>query len=231
LLLVLLATAAWGLLKRRRAFIAAGLIGIFAAAWQPLTWVWAQPLEAWYSLDPPVAGGEAIVVLAAGIEPPEIAGSPATLRDNTSMRCRHALWIWKKNPRLPVLLCGGSAPWLPTPASAVMRRTMADGGVPDSLLWTEERSTSTYENALFGTEILRQKGVRSVILVTEAYHMLRSERCFRKQGIQVIPAACNFTAMEKEANGVVPGAIGLAQTEQTLHEIIGLSWYLVRGRI
>lgn len=175
-------------------------------------------------------GAGAIVVLAAGI----IAKAPGTpeaaLKENTYMRCRYGAWLWKKSGNLPVLLCGGPVP-VPPAAAVVMRRVMIGEGVPESLIWTEERSTSTYENARNGAEILRGRGIGRVVLVTEAYHMPRSERCFRKQGLDVIPAPCSLTELLPEANGWLPGGEAVLVNEQTLHEWLGLSWYFVRGRI
>ena len=60
--------------------------------------------------------------------------------------------------------------------------------VPDSSIWTEERSHSTYENALYGAEVLRSHGVARIVLVVEAQSMVRAAACFRKQGIAVVPA-------------------------------------------
>ncbi len=232
LLLVFLAIATWGFFKRRRKVVGAALIGIFLLAWPPAAWVIAQPLEAEYSPRlPDVTGAQAIVVLAAGAVPAESAELQPSLKENTYLRCRHGLWIWKRNPQLPILLCGGTTSVLKTPAAAIMRRLMLEEGVPDAQVWTEERSTSTYENALYGAEILRAKGVRRIVLVTEAYHMLRSERCFRRQGMEVIPAACNFSVAGRDPNGFLPNGSGILENEQTLHELFGLGWYLVRGRI
>jgi uncharacterized SAM-binding protein YcdF (DUF218 family) len=232
LLLLFLVIGTWGFVKRRRGPVAAGLLGVFLVTWQPTAWLAVQPLEAWYRPQPPqTAGGEAIVVLAAGSTPAEDAELQASLKENTYLRCRHGLAIWRRNPRLPILLCGGRSDVVPTPTAAIMRRMLAEEGVPDTLLWTEERSTSTYENALYGAQILRGKGIRRIVLVTEAYHMLRSERCFRKQGLEVIPAACNFSTVATEANGFLPGPGALLANEDTLHEILGLGWYLIKGRI
>ena len=232
LLLCLLIIAVWGLVARRRPLLVTAIAGIFLLAWPPVAWVGAQVLEAWYSPKLPAADlVQAIVVLAAGAAPAEAPDLAPSLKENTYLRCQHALAIWKRNPRLPMLLCGGTEPGLKTSLASIMRRMMAEQGVPESMLWTEDNSTSTYENALFGTRILRQKGVQRIILVTEAYHMLRSERCFRKQGIVVIPAACNFAHVGGEPNSVLPVGGGILLNEQTLHELVGLSWYLVKGRI
>jgi uncharacterized SAM-binding protein YcdF (DUF218 family) len=38
-------------------------------------------------------------------------------------------------------------------------------GVPAGMIWTEDRSKSTYENALFSAEILRAKGITRIALV------------------------------------------------------------------
>jgi uncharacterized SAM-binding protein YcdF (DUF218 family) len=231
-LLLFLAIAIWGFVARRRTLTGVGLAGIFLVAWPPAAWVGAQTLERWYSPKPPaVSNAEAIVVLAAGIVPAEAGELEPSLKENTYLRCRYGAWMWKRDRRLPVLLCGGMSSWLPTSAAGIMRQMMLEEGIPESLVWTEDRSTSTYENALFGAQILRQKGVRRIVLVTEAYHMLRSERCFRKQGLEVIPAACNFAWLEPTANSYLPGGEGILENEQTLHELFGLGWYLIKGRI
>jgi len=61
-----------------------------------------------------------------------------------------------------------------------MRRVLAGEGVPLPMIWTEEKSRSTYENAVYGWKFFTP-GIRKVVLVTEAYHMPRAERCFRKR--------------------------------------------------
>ena len=103
--------AAWGFVARRRKLTAAGLIGVFLTAWPPVAWLTVPPLQGWYSLRPPdAAGAEAIVVLAGAIMPPESPDRQPVLTDSTYLRCRYGLWIWKRNPRLPLLLCGGPMP-------------------------------------------------------------------------------------------------------------------------
>ncbi len=190
-----------------------------------------MPLEHWYPIQPPQTdGAQAIVVLSPGINGDRESPGGPWLKDNTAARCHYGAWLWKRSNGLPVLLCGGPVP-IPPPASKVMRQAMIGQGVPESLLWTEERSTSTYENARNGAEILRAKGIRRIVLVTEAYHMLRSERCFRKQGLEVIPAPCAFNDLPRSANSWLPGPEGVFANEQTLHEFVGLGWYLVSGRI
>ena len=51
-------------------------------------------------------------------------------------------------------------------------------GVPENAIIVEERSISTFENAKFSIPILRQRGVKSVIIVTSWYHSRRALKTF-----------------------------------------------------
>ncbi len=89
---------------------------------------------------------------------------------------------------------------------------------------------STYENALYGAEVLRAHGISRIVLVTGASHMPRAERCFRKQGLAVVPSPCCFTVLLRKAGTFVPNAYGLGENENTLHESVGLLAYWLQGR-
>ena len=77
-----------------------------------------------------------------------------------------------------------------------MRDFLVRTGIDPSGVVVEGRSRSTYENAVECGKLLRARGLRRVILVTEASHMDRAVRCFRKQGIDAIPSACRYRATE-----------------------------------
>jgi uncharacterized SAM-binding protein YcdF (DUF218 family) len=53
-------------------------------------------------------------------------------------------------------------------------------GVPEQAIFREERSRSTYENALFTKEILEKKHWKSAIIVTTNWHTRRSRFIFDK---------------------------------------------------
>ncbi|KAG2450530.1 hypothetical protein HYH02_005031 [Chlamydomonas schloesseri] len=70
-------------------------------------------------------------------------------------------------------------------AEEVLRDSRPGGGGAQGLLaaqrWFEEdKSTSTWENAVFSLDICRQKGWRSVAVVTSPFHQIRSEMVFRR---------------------------------------------------
>lgn len=118
------------------------------------------------------------------------------------------------------------------PLADIVRPVIEQAGVPPSMIWTEERSQSTYENARFSADLLRSKGVRRIALVTEAYHMRRSEQSFRRAGLIVIPAPCAFryTQFSGAIEQWIPNATGVRWNELVLHEWLALAWYRIAGK-
>ncbi|HVV73198.1 MAG TPA: YdcF family protein [Verrucomicrobiae bacterium] len=58
------------------------------------------------------------------------------------------------------------------------RRLLIQKGVPEDSILVEPNATSTRENALFTSPLLRRIGAQRVILVTSWYHSRRSLKCF-----------------------------------------------------
>ena len=72
-----------------------------------------------------------------------------------------------------LLLTGGGA----NPEARRMADVARTLGVPDADLIVEDRSSSTFENAQFSVEVLRQRGVldgiSSILLISSEWHMRR----------------------------------------------------------
>src|SRR4030095_8230063 len=116
--------------------------------------------------------------------------------------------------------------------SEVMRHVLeTEGGVPADMIWTEKRSRSTHENALYGAEILRENGISRIALIVEASSMPRAAASFRKFGMTVVPAPIRFTELDGSLMDVFPSWHAIASNGETLHEVLGLLWYRVRGWI
>ncbi len=206
------------------------LAGLFAVAWTPAAWLLAQPFEMWYPRRAaPEGDAGAIVVFSGGVSRPQPERPYTLAMPDTYRRTVHAAWLHKNWRPLPVLACGGGDQ--EEPFSVTMGRILAKEGVPRQMIWTEEHSTSTYENAAFAAAILKARNIRRVALVTDAVHMPRAERALRKQGIAVIAAPCWFAPHPWRGSRRLPGWRGIEQNEATLHEAVGLLWYWVRGWI
>ena len=151
--------------------------------------------------------------------------------DDTYRRLQHGLWLFKHwDSSLPILVCGGSFDD-DQPYSHTMRKFLESAGVPSNLIWIEDRSKSTHENAIYGSEILRNYGVSRVALVVEANSMWRAAASFQKNGITVLPAPIRFTQLNLTLTDVFPSWQPIAVNGEHIHELVGLLWYRSRGWI
>ena len=215
--------------SRGRTIALLGVGGFLLFSWGPVDWLLSRPLEGWYPVRPFAAppGMQAIVIPGSTVDPPD-SGRPYVLPDKTTFdRCEYAAWIYHRCGPLPVLACGGAQ----KDASSAMRQLLRREGVPDNMIWTEDRSWSTHENAKYGAEILRSHGVKHIILVVEAVTMPRAAACFRKEGLDVAPAPMDFRAFGTFAEEWIPNWRAIRRNEMLLHEVLGLVWYKLRGWI
>ena len=160
------------------------------------------------------------------------ASEPEVLPDyGTFLRCRYAAWLYRYWKPLPIVASGGK--YHDIVMADVMRQILENDGIRGDMIWTEGASRSTYENGLFTSRLLRAKNIHRIVLVTEAYHMPRSAQCFRKQGIDVIPAGCAARYLQFEGRWpqFFPSPGMIRYNEDSLHEWIGLAWYRLSGRI
>jgi len=112
-----------------------------------------------------------------------------------------------------------------------MRRILESEGIPPSMIWIEDRSGTTHENAVYGSEILRQHGISRIALVVDARSMARAAASFRKQGIDVVPAPFRFYNLDLSFEDVLPTWRAIQTNGETAHELVGLLWYWLRGWI
>jgi uncharacterized SAM-binding protein YcdF (DUF218 family) len=181
------------------------------------------------------ADAQAIVILAAGLVPPNPTHPSAELDDDALYRCLHGARLYHQGPPCPVLVSGGKID--PDTAGPTHARAMADFleqlGVDSADLIQEERSRTTYENAVECAKVLHARGLRKVLLVTDAVDMWRAELCFLKQEVEVYPSACHYRAAAFDGSvlNYLPSP-GAARTFQRVgHEWLGVAWYGLRGRI
>lgn len=177
----------------------------------------------------------AIVVLSGYVRPPSDAVPEAELGYDTLLRCLHAAKLYKAKPRLVVVSGGKVDPDTPGPTLAqAMRDFLVGQGVRESDLLAEERSTTTYENAAYSGDLLSQRGVVDIVLVTSASHMRRGEACFRALGFRVTPSACDYRTRGSPwsfSSFVWPDPHAAAGVGLAVHEWLGMAWYWLNGRV
>lgn len=186
-----------GCTGRRRS---AWLFGFFAVAW---LWFWSLPVVGiWLSNQiaapfPPqhpdqVAQAEAIVVLGGGMMPADQHHLQPDL-NQAADRIWYGAQLYHAGKAPLVVLSGGHNPAVHTQSEAgAMQQLTQDLGVPTEATLLEERSRNTQQNAEYTAQMLLQRGIQSILLVTSVSHMERSLQHFRQAGLNPIPAATDY---------------------------------------
>jgi uncharacterized SAM-binding protein YcdF (DUF218 family) len=227
--LVVLAAVGWLLRKRWPAFapcllwLGLGLIYVLSTPLIASLLLYGLQLDPALTIDA-ARRADAIVVVSGDMSAnaPEYGGD--TVGGLTLQRLRYAAYLQRRTS-LPILVTGGRLSPPSEPLATLMARTLtSEFGVP--VRWTEDRSQTTYENAVLSADVLRGSGVHTILLVTHAWHMPRAKAAFGAAGFDVIPAPTEFEHIPAEVlPAIVPSANALAMSSYALHELIGLIWY------
>jgi uncharacterized SAM-binding protein YcdF (DUF218 family) len=151
---------------------------------------------------------DAIVVLGCRVFPD---GRPSNA---LAERVRVAAELYAAGRADTIVLTGGMGDAGVVEAEVAAARAEALG-VPRTALVLETRSTSTDENARFAAEVIAG---RRVVVVTDAYHVLRSQRVFLRHFDEVH----------------VVGTVNprwWPRTQGALREVVALAGYAVQGRL
>jgi uncharacterized SAM-binding protein YcdF (DUF218 family) len=176
---------------------------------------------------PPDAPPQAIVILGGdvvrgGIRTVALEVGPITLE---RLQTGAAL---ARRTGLPILVSGGSLREGDVPVAALMADSLVhDFQVP--VRWIEPDSPDTWQNARLSAAILRAQGIRSIYVVTQAWHMRRAIMAFAAAGLTVTAAPPRLDRLRAPpAANFVPEAAGWLQSYQALHEWIGCLYYALR---
>ncbi len=169
----------------------------------------------------------AIIVLSAEYRHSNLPGGKDIVGPVTLERLAEAA-RQQRRTGLPILVSGGWLDRADDSLAGMMAESLkSDFHVPAQ--WREERSRTTYENALYSAEILRRAGVSSALVVTNPWHMARALWSFYAVGYPVVAAPLP----ERQSLGLSPSIVfpevpALVGSYYALHELIGLAWYVGR---
>jgi uncharacterized SAM-binding protein YcdF (DUF218 family) len=201
----------------------------------------ARSLE-WQNLPlNPVPHADAIVVLG-GLTRTPTPPRPMAEVNEAGDRLLYAAYLYQQNKAPLMILSGGRIEWYGSDSAEAtdMAALLKNIGVPESAIIEEPNSRNTYENAVNVRQILTQRGIRQVLLVTSAMHMPRSLSIFKRLGIAAIPAPTDFLVSTQEFQelmnspearllSLLPEAVSLHLFTQALKEYIGIVIYWLRG--
>ncbi len=170
----------------------------------------------------------AIVVLGGGGRPLSPEYGMSNLENRSIERLRYGLWLGRETGA-PVAFSGGVG-WshgdaVVTPEAQIAARIASqEFGRP--LKWTEERSRDTRENGIYTVQMLKEQGVRRVLLVTHQRHIPRALHAFEDaaagSGITFEAAPVDvLTTSLRSVRSWLPSASGAATVREISHELAG----------
>jgi len=232
--LLLLLLVGWWLRRRSPRLAALCFVSGIGGLWLmslPIMVQWAaQTLEGEAAIPQAQWGrlgeqAQAIVVLGAG----RAQADPAWQADQPSHialeRLRYAARL-AATSGLPILASGGLHYGRP-PSEAALAAEALQRDFATPIRWQEERSRTTWENAVYSAAILKAEGIERIVLVTSAAHMPRSRWSFEQNGMKVIAAPVGFLGVPngRPLGGWLPEAKAVWQSGMLLNETVGMMVY------
>lgn len=191
----------------------AGVAFFFISAFTPVPNI----LSRWLSTPSQLDQAEAIVVLGAGAWPDGV------LSDNSMRRAIYGILLHRKGLASRLVFFGPASD--EGSSEAEIRAELArDLGVSREVILAAPDARTTREEAIFGGTLLRARGVRRILLVTNAVHMTRARALFERAGFEVLAAPAH-----EFSSGVSSPEGRLRLTRRMLEELIARLYYRVAG--
>jgi uncharacterized SAM-binding protein YcdF (DUF218 family) len=156
---------------------------------------------------------DAIVVLGAA----EYDGRPSPV---FRARLDHAVSLYKAGFAPFLVVTGGKASGDRTTEAAVAREFAIGHGVPDNAILVEDRGRTTLESLRSVGDMLRRRGMRDAVFVSDRAHMLRVLRMARDQGLTSFGSPTTTSPIDAEFG---------SRVDATVHELGALAFYFITG--
>jgi uncharacterized SAM-binding protein YcdF (DUF218 family) len=154
---------------------------------------------------------DAIVILGAA----QYDGSPSPVFE---ARLDHAVSLYEAGLARVLVMTGGGAEGDRTTEAAVGRAYALARGVPDSAILVEDRSRTTVQSLEAVGAMLRQRGLRNVVFVSDRTHMLRVLRIARDEGLTTHGSPTPDSPIDADLT---------SRSSALLHELGALALYFV----
>ena len=155
------------------------------------------------------------------------------LLNSSAERLTKTLEIYRKNPRLLILFSGASnkIKSIGWSESDMAKKFFLEQGVRVDNLIFENKSRNTFENISYSKDIIKNnKGTWG--LITSASHMPRSYFGFKKQGLILEPISADYRTGTSSIFWInFDIKKGLENWNIILHEVVGIFYYKISGKI
>lgn len=99
-------------------------------------------------------------------------------------RLDHVLTLWNEGLTALVITTGGNQPGDRFTEAQASANYLIESGIPEQSITQEDTGTTTRESMLGVREIMQSRGLRSVLIVTDPYHALRSRLVAQDLGLE-----------------------------------------------
>ena len=195
------------------------LLNLYARNWQP------APVEL-RSL-----GVYSCGIVAGGFGSPDASANGYF--NETSDRFIQILKLYKNAKIKHIFISGGNGkPDINSfREGAWAKKELIQMGVPDSVIFLEDYSSNTAENALNTKKVMDSLHFAPpYLLVTSAYHMPRASLVFKKAGLDVDCFPCNYISGRGKTmlGDFIPQLSVLSGWNTYLKETVGYWWYRMK---
>src|SRR5690606_2013713 len=139
---------------------------------------------------PSIRDADVILVLGAA----QYNGRPSPV---LRARLDHALDLYRRGYADRILFTGGGGVGDTLSEGEVARRYAAEHGVPDSVILGENEGQTSAESVGAAAELMRASGLRTALVVSDPFHMLRLEVLARRAGITPFRAPAPATPIAR----------------------------------
>ncbi len=200
----------------------------FLANWLMLQW--ETPPKAWEELPRTKSLG----VILSGITNPLKTPRDRVYLNKGADRVLHTIELYKRGIIQQILVSGNYTRLNGEEYGEAeqIRYLLRLAEIPDSVIFLEQASKNTYENAVNVAKwIAANTKDDSVILVTSAFHIKRAVNCFKKQGIEVTPFPVDFYTRDLEFHPLMllPSQASLSVNSVLFREVAGFYIYKIVG--
>ncbi|WP_051063476.1 YdcF family protein [Ilumatobacter nonamiensis] len=152
---------------------------------------------------------DAIVVMGAA----QYDGRPSP---QLAARLDHVVEIWADDVAPLVVVTGGNIPGDRFTEAEASAAYLTERGIPESALLLENEGSNSYESLDGVASMLGERGLESVVIVTDPYHSLRSELIAEEVGLDASVSSTDTSVVTggdsalrhlEEAGGVAVGRI------------------------
>lgn len=175
--------------------------------------------------------GDILVVLGGGATPdtPDLGGR-GNLSGSAEARLLAAVRLHKITG-LPILFSGGKVFSDSGNEADIAGRQLRELGLSGEDILLENRSLNTEQNAQYTKELMDAKGYRHPVLITSAFHIMRSVVDFKQAGLATLPYPVDYWTSRQPVfywSKLLPSGAAFSASSAALKEYLGMLALLLK---